>query len=60
MQRKGIWHKALFVRDGEKTHCAVSNEWIANSLAMGLPDSLSMEEKLYQDSKEAEKNDDGL
>lgn len=33
-QRKGIWQKALLAVLVKK-HCAVSNEWIANRLAMG-------------------------
>jgi hypothetical protein len=39
MQSKGIWQKALLSAMVKK-HCAVSNEWIANRLAMGHPANL--------------------
>jgi len=38
-----------------KKHCAVSNEWIANRLAMRHPAGVSKVVKLYQESKEGEK-----
>jgi len=38
-----------------KKHCAVSNEWIANRLAMGHPAGMSKVVRLYQESKEGEK-----
>jgi REP element-mobilizing transposase RayT len=53
-QRKGIWQKALLAAMAKK-HCAVSNEWIANRLAMGHPAGMSKVVKLYQESKEGEK-----
>jgi hypothetical protein len=53
-QRKGIWQKALLAALVKK-HCAVSNEWIANRLAMGHPAGMSKVVKLYQESIEGEK-----
>ena len=53
-QRKGIWQKALLA-ELLKKHCAVSNEWIANRLAMGHLAGMSKVVKLYQESKEGEK-----
>jgi hypothetical protein len=38
-----------------KKHCAVSNESIANRLAMGHPAGMSKVVKLYQESIEGEK-----
>ena len=53
-QRKGIWQKALLAAMVKK-YCAVSNEWIANRLAMGHPAGMSKVVKLYQESIEGEK-----
>jgi hypothetical protein len=38
-----------------KKHCAVSNEWIANRLAMGYSTDMSKVVKLCQESKEGQK-----
>lgn len=60
-QREGIWQKALLAAMAKK-HCAVSNEWIANRLAIEHPADMSMmvkhDGKVVSRKQGRRKNDD--
>lgn len=54
-ERKGAWQKCLLAAFVKK-HCQVSNQWLANRLAMGHPAGMSKVTRMYQDSEEGRKN----